>query len=57
MNFQIDKTNKGEYYFRIVANNGKILAHSEGYINLNDCEHAIELIRKNASNSLVKKVY
>lgn len=58
MEFQIDKSEKNnQYYFRIVAENGKILAHSETYHNLSDCEHAVDLIRNNARYSKVVKKF
>ncbi|WP_435008017.1 YegP family protein [Tundrisphaera lichenicola] len=31
MKFEIEKTANGEWYFRIVAKNGKTLCHSESY--------------------------
>lgn len=57
MRFEIDKSQNNQYFFRIVASNGKILAHSETYYNLNDCENAVQLIRNGASSSLVRHVY
>lgn len=38
---------KQKYHFRFVAPNGKILASSERYNNLIDCEHAARLINPN----------
>ena len=31
MKFEIEKQRNGQFYFRIKASNGQILAHSEGY--------------------------
>lgn len=57
MKFEIDKSQNDQYFFRIVSSNGKTLAHSETYHNLNDCENAVQLIRNWASNSTVTHVY
>ena len=58
MEFQIEKSEKNnQYYFRIVADNGKTLAHSETYHNLSDCEHAVDLIRNDARYSKVVKKF
>lgn len=58
MEFQIEKSEKNnQYYFRIVAENGKTLAHSETYHNLSDCEHAVGLIRSGAQYSKVVKKF
>lgn len=57
MKFEIDKSENNQYFFRIVASNGKKLAHSETYHNLTDCENAVQLIRNGASSSPVNHVY
>lgn len=47
MKITIQKS-KDQWYFRILAGNGKVLAHSETYHNHKDCEHAALLIKANA---------
>jgi len=44
---------KQKYHFRIVAGNGKILASSEGYYNLDDCVDAAESIQKEIHNAKI----
>jgi len=44
---------KGQWYFRIKAANGKILAHSEKYGRKRDAEHAAELIATNGDIPIV----
>ena len=52
MKFQLYKDNKGEYRWRFVAKNGKIIADSgEGYKNKADCEHGINLVKDNAASA------
>lgn len=55
--FEIDMSMNGQYFFRVVASNGKKLCSSESYHNLNDCENAIEIIRNNAKYAVVQKVF
>jgi uncharacterized protein YegP (UPF0339 family) len=43
MTFQICNNTKGEWWFRIKANNGKIIAFSETYKNK---EHCMRMINK-----------
>ena len=57
MKFEINKSQNNQYFFRIVASNGKTLAHSETYHNLTDCENAVQLIRNGASSSAVDHLH
>ena len=57
LEFEIDKSKGGQYFFRIKASNGKILAHSEEYRDLYDCQKAVELIQQGARTADVKKVF
>ncbi len=52
--FEIYQDVAGDYRWRFQSNNGKILAVSgEGYINRANCEHAIILIKREASQAIV----
>lgn len=51
MKFEILKSVDGQYYFHIVASNGKILAHSQRYNNYEDCLHAAKLIMHNSATA------
>ena len=53
MTFELDRSNNGQYYFRIVASNSKTLAHSETYVAKSDALHAINLIKREASSAPV----
>jgi uncharacterized protein len=54
MRFEIVKSDSNnQFYFRIKATNGKVLAHSEHYYNRDDCEHAIKLIQANAFYAVI----
>ena len=57
MEFHIDKAVNNQYYFRIVANNGKTLAKSEEYPDIRNCEHAISLIARDAASAKIKRVF
>lgn len=43
--FVVYKDKKKEWRFRIVASNGRILAHSEGYTRRGNCIKAIHTIK------------
>ena len=43
--FEIYTDEAGEYRWRLRAGNHKIIAHGEGYANLQDCLHCIDLVR------------
>lgn len=48
MKFEIHKTDNDEFYFRIVAGNGKILAHSETYTRKRNAVEAVAIIKAGA---------
>jgi uncharacterized protein len=53
--FEIFKDAKKEFRWRLKASNGKIIADSgEGYVAKADCEHGIELVKKEAASAEVK---
>ena len=55
MKFNIYKDKVGEFRWRLVATNGKIIADSgEGYNNKADCLHGIDLV-KSSTNAEVQE--
>ncbi len=55
MKFEIRKSNNPAqpYYWRIVADNGEPLAHSETYVSKADCQTAINIIAASAATAEV----
>lgn len=53
MKFQIFKNGK-HWYFRIVANNQKILCHSAQYNTKRGAMHAVQLIKDGADLAMVE---
>jgi uncharacterized protein YegP (UPF0339 family) len=52
--FELYKDNKKEFRWRLKASNGKIIATSgEGYVAKADCEHGIELLKKECASAKV----
>ncbi len=49
--FEVYVDKKGEFRFRLKANNGQIIAKGEGYKQKKSCLNGIESIRKNAPDS------
>jgi uncharacterized protein YegP (UPF0339 family) len=53
--FEIFKDKSGEFRWRLKASNGKIIADSgEGYAAKEDCQHGIDLVKKDAAAAKVK---
>ena len=53
--FEVFKDAKKEFRWRLKASNGKIIADSgEGYVAKTDCEHGIELVKKEAAKAKVE---
>jgi len=51
--FLIYKDNKGEFRWRYQAANHRTIADSgEGYNNLADCEHGIELVKQSRNSEV-----
>lgn len=44
-----------EWYFKIVARNGRTLAHSEGYRNKTDARHAAQTIIDQAGSGTIEE--
>lgn len=52
MKFVIKKSaNTGQYWFRIVASNGQVLASSEQYVAKQSAKDAIESIKRSAAGA------
>lgn len=46
MRFQLYKDTAGEWRWRLKAGNNETIASGEGYVNRQDCVHAINLIKE-----------
>ena len=55
MKFVVYRDGNGEYRWRLVASNGKIVASGEGYKNKADCLATIASIQKNAPSAAVEE--
>lgn len=53
MQFEIHRASGGQYYWRIVASNGQVLATSETYYNKADAQSAAESVRAYAASAPV----
>jgi len=51
--FPVRKASNGQFYFTVVASNGKTLATSETYWNKADAVHAASLIKGEAGGGTV----
>lgn len=52
--FELYKDNAGEFRWRYLASNGKIIAvASEGYKAKGDCAHGIEIMKRDATAAKV----
>lgn len=46
--FETYRNAAGEYAWRFVAGNGEVMAQGEGYTSAENCDHAIEVFRREA---------
>lgn len=53
MRFQILRSAPNSFWWRMVAANGEVLAHSEQYASKASCLHAIEVVRREAAGAQV----
>lgn len=51
--FEIDTNRNGEYIWRFQAGNNEIVAVGESYRDKRDCQHAIELLKRDAATAEV----
>jgi uncharacterized protein YegP (UPF0339 family) len=50
LKFEILRNAQGQYYWHMVAANGRIIAYSgETYVSKADCQHALNLVRSSAA--------
>lgn len=49
--FEIYKDKAEEFRFRLKATNGQVIAVSEGYKTLSNCENGVESVKKNAPDA------
>ena len=50
---EIFKAQNGEFYFRIIAENGEPIAISEGYKQKEMCKKGIVSVRKNVNSDII----
>jgi uncharacterized protein YegP (UPF0339 family) len=53
MRFEIHRASGGQYYWRIVASNGQVLATSETYYNKADALSAAESVRSSVGSAQI----
>ncbi len=54
--FELYKDNTGEYRWRFISSNGRIIADSgQGYKNKSDCQNGIDLIKGEAPAAQVEE--
>jgi len=51
--FEIYKDRKGEYRWRLLANNNQVIATGEGYASKAGCKNGIASIKKNAARAKI----
>jgi uncharacterized protein YegP (UPF0339 family) len=49
--FEIYKDSKGEFRWRLRANNNEVIATGEGYTSKDGCKNGIESVKKNAPSA------
>ena len=55
MKYKIKKSKDNQYYFTVVADNGRVLVTSETYKQKQSAEKAIEAIKKGAKSAKIKE--
>lgn len=53
MRIEIHRASGGQFYWRLVASNGQVLATSETYYSKQDARTAAELVKKQAAGAPV----
>lgn len=54
MKFEIHNSANGQYFWRIVASNGRVLAASETYVNKADADSAARLVKAGAAQAPIE---
>ena len=57
LRFELYKDRKKEWRCRILAGNGKILAHTEGYYDKRNCMRAVDLITHSCMEEEFEIIY
>jgi uncharacterized protein YegP (UPF0339 family) len=52
--FEIYKDKKGQFRWRLLANNNQVIASGEGYTTKAACKNGIDSVRKNAPKAEIK---
>ena len=52
--FEIYKDKKGEFRWRLRADNNQVIASGEGYTSKAGCKNGIESVRKNAPKAKIE---
>ncbi len=52
--FEIYKDKKGQFRWRLLANNNQVIASGEGYTSKASCKNGIESVRKNAPKAEIE---
>jgi uncharacterized protein YegP (UPF0339 family) len=53
---ELRRTANKDWYFRVVADNGRIICHSEGYKNRIDCKVIMENLGYNLMHPIIKNI-
>ena len=53
--FEVFRDKKGQFRFRLIARNGKIIAASEAHMTLYGCERAIDSVRSAAEKATIEE--
>lgn len=51
--FEVYKDKAGEFRFRLKATNGQVIAVSEGYTTMANCDNGIASVKKNAVDATI----
>ena len=52
--FEIYKDKKGQFRWRLLANNNQVIATGEGYTSKASCKNGVESVKKNAPKAEVE---
>jgi uncharacterized protein YegP (UPF0339 family) len=52
--FEIFQDKKGQFRWRLLANNNQVIATGEGYTSKASCKNGIESVKKNASKAKIE---
>jgi uncharacterized protein YegP (UPF0339 family) len=52
--FEIFQDKKGQFRWRLLANNNQVIASGEGYTSKAGCKNGIESVKKNASKAKIE---